>query len=407
MKISKHVKELDEALSIYINQIVYDLKRSNRDVITLSLGEAFFNLPTLSMENVDIDKSYHYSDSQGLPSLRRKISKYYNSNYKSSVNFDKNLLISAGSKIIIFMCINLLTNPNDEVIIVEPSWLSYKEQIKLAKGKIVGVPINEKVSNYKKYVTTNTKLMIICNPNNPAGTIYSKKDLEIIFNLAKKNNFAIICDEAYSEFTNKNKFFSLARIDKNLKNSLIVNSLSKNFGISGWRIGYVIANEKFIKKLTILNQHLITCAPTILSQYLSINFDKFVDISKKQINELLKKRKKIITYLKRKKIDYVSGISTFYIFIKINNFTNPIFDFAMYLLLKYNISVVPGISYGESTEKYLRISIGTENINKIMKAIDIIYKIKKDKKVDYKFIKKRIKEMGIFKFDGKIKTKLF
>ena len=221
--------------------------------------------------------------------------------------------------------------------------------------------------------------MIICNPNNPAGTIYSKKEIEIIYNLAKKNNFAVICDEAYSEFTNKNKFFSLARIDKNLENSLIVNSLSKNFGISGWRIGYVITNEKFIKKLTILNQHLITCAPTILSQYLSINFEKFENISKKQIADLLKKRKKIINYLKIKKINHVSGISTFYIFIKIDNFKNPIFDFSMYLLLKYNISVVPGISYGASTEKYLRISIGTEDLNKIINAIDKINKIKKKK----------------------------
>ena len=98
MKISKHVSEIDEALSIYINQIVYDLKRANREITTLSLGEAYFDLPTLSMDNVDINKSYHYSDSQGLPSLRRKISKYYNSNYKSSVNFEDNLLISAAQK---------------------------------------------------------------------------------------------------------------------------------------------------------------------------------------------------------------------------------------------------------------------------------------------------------------------
>ena len=136
MRISKHVNEVDEALSIYIkNRIRFE--KSNRDVVTLSLGEAFFDLPALNMENIDVDKSYHYSDSQGLPSLRKKISKYYNSNYKSSINFDKNLLV--GSKIIIFMCINLLTNPNDEVIIVEPSWLSYKEQIRISKGKIIGI----------------------------------------------------------------------------------------------------------------------------------------------------------------------------------------------------------------------------------------------------------------------------
>ena len=137
MKISKHVNEIDEALSIYINQVVYDLKRTDREIITLSLGEAFFDLPPLDMKNLDINKSYHYSDTQGLPILRKQISSFYNKNYKTNVDADKNLLISAGSKIIIFMCINLLTNPGDEVLIVEPSWLSYKEQIKISNGKII------------------------------------------------------------------------------------------------------------------------------------------------------------------------------------------------------------------------------------------------------------------------------
>ena len=205
----------------------------------------------------------------------------------------------------------------------------------------------------------------------------------------------------------KEKIFSLAYMDKKLNNSMVVNSLSKNFGISGWRIGYVITNEKFIKKLIVLNQHLITCAPTILSQYLSLNFEKFEKISKNQISKLLKKRNSVIKYLSSKKIKYVPSISTFYIFIRIDKFNGSIFDFAMCLLLKYNISVVPGISYGDSTESYLRISIGTESLKKIMQAIDMISKIKKEKKLDYKFVKKKIKEMGIERFEGNIKTKLF
>ena len=156
-----------------------------------------------------------------------------------------------------------------------------------------------------------------------------------------------------------------------------------------------------------MNQHLITCAPTILSQYLSLNFEKFEKISKNQISKLLKKRNSVIKYLSSKKIKYVPSISTFYIFIRIDKFNGSIFDFAMCLLLKYNISVVPGISYGDSTESYLRISIGTESLKKIMQAIDMISKIKKEKKLDYKFVKKKIKELGIERFEGNIKTKLF
>ena len=157
MNISKHVKQIDEALSIYINQIVYDLKRNQSDVVTLSLGEAFFDLPPLDMNNIDINQSYHYSDSQGIPLLRKKISMFYNKSYKAELDTDKNILISAGSKIIIFMIINMLINNNDEVIIVEPSWLSYKEQIKISKGKIISIPISEKVSNYKKFFSKKLK----------------------------------------------------------------------------------------------------------------------------------------------------------------------------------------------------------------------------------------------------------
>jgi aspartate aminotransferase/aminotransferase len=407
MKISKHVKEIDEALSIYINQVVYDLKRNDREIITLSLGEAFFDLPPLDMKNLDVNKSYHYSDTQGLPILRKQISSFYNKNYKTKIDPDKNLLISAGSKIIIFMCINLFTNPGDEVLIVEPSWLSYKEQIKISNGKIVPIPINEKVTNYKNYISKKTKIIIICNPNHPAGTLYKKSELKNIYKLAKKNNLVILCDEAYSEFTNKNQFYSLGQIDNKLTNSIVINSLSKNFGISGWRIGYVLANQKFTKKLILLNQHLITCAPTILSQYLSENFEKFNYICKKQIEKLLLKRKKITKYLKNKKIKFVSGISTFYIFIKIDKFKGSLFDFAMNLLLKYGISIVPGISYGDSTERYLRLSIGTETLEKIYQSINIIDKLNKENKIDYNYLSKKIKEFGIKKFEGKIESKIF
>ena len=148
--------------------------------------------------------------------------------------------------------------------------------------------------------------------------------------------------------------------------------------------GYVITNEK-LKTYDIKSTSDYMCT-NYINQYLSINFEKFENISKKQIADLLKKRKKIINYLKIRKINHVSGISTFYIFIKIDNFKNPIFDFSMYLLLKYNISVVPGISYGASTEKYLRISIGTEDLNKIINEIDKIKKSKKNN-IDYNFLK--------------------
>ena len=154
------------------------MKADGRKIITLSLGEAFFDIPSFDYNDIDVDAGYHYSDSLGLPSLRKKISNYYAKQYDVSVNPDNELLITAGSKPAIFMCMLTVLNRDDEVLVHEPAWLSYQEQVRLAGGKAKFIPYSESILNFSQYFTNKTKMLILNNPNNPQGKLYSKEDLD-------------------------------------------------------------------------------------------------------------------------------------------------------------------------------------------------------------------------------------
>ena len=373
LELNSIVESIPEALSIYINQIVYNKKSKGERVYTYSLGEAFFNIPRFDISDEDWNKGYHYSSSMGQLSLRKKISEMYRDNYNSLTNPNTEILISAGSKPIIFMIFQTILSANDEVIVPEPAWLSYKEQIKLAGGVHVSVPYIKDVYEWEKYITPKTKAIVINNPNNPSGQLYSKKELTYLVNLARKNNFFIISDEAYSDFLFGNdKFISLAQIDKTKENSIIVNSLSKNMGMSGWRVGYAIAHEKIIKQLLKINQHLITCAPTVLQDYMAKNFDKILEHTRPQAIAMAEKRKKVSKILEKIGINSLKGVGTFYFLLDVSTYKGNTEQLVEKLLLEHNIATVSGIAYGESTKDFIRFGIGVESLEDISKSLKII-----------------------------------
>lgn len=398
MNFSKKVVETPQALSVYLNQLVYELRSRKKNIVTLSLGESFFDIPFFGIENINFTKGYHYSDSKGLKELRIKIAKFYNEYYGTNINYEK-VLISAGSKIILYMCFLSLLNNKEEILIHEPAWLSYKEQVKLANGKPKFFPYNEDLKNLKKYITKKTKAFVINNPNNPVGKLYSKKELHYIFKICRQKNIFLIVDEAYSDFVINGKFFSCANLDSNLDNLIIVNSLSKNLGMSGWRIGYLITNPSFLILIEKLNQHLITCAPTFLQMYMEKNFEKILSYTLPQIKNLLYKRQRIQTFLKELKFEYLEGNSTFYFFINISKYNQNAFTLCINLLIDESISIVPGNAYGENTNNFLRISIGTESEDKIYQSLKILkYKLE-DKRYTIENTLKKLDTNSLARFD--------
>ncbi len=194
------------------------------------------------------------------------------------------------------------------------------------------------------------------------------------------------------------KFHSMASIVPNKDGIIVVNSLSKNLGISGWRVGYVISNAEVIYNILKLNQHLITCASTVLLLYLAKYFDELYEITLPQAKEVVKKRKRIEEYMSSINIKLLRGSATFYFFISIEKYSHSSLDFALYLLFKYGIAVVPGSAYGESTERFLRISVGAEPEERITQAMQIIKDILVNDEYDGELVDNELKRLGFKKF---------
>lgn len=373
MNFSDRTKFISPAKSIYINELVYEQKRRGHDIVVLSLGEAFFDLPSFEISQEAIEQGYHYTDSRGLPDLRGRILDYLNSRHKvSGLSAEKNIIISAGSKVLTYISMLLTLDRGDEVILHEPAWLSYDQQASLCGASVKFVHFNATLAEVAANINKQTKLIIINNPNNPAGKIYSFNELSDLINEAEKNDVFVLMDEAYSDFTDGDDFITTCTLVQAHKNLIVVNSLSKNFGMSGWRIGYAIASETIISKMNSLNQHLVTCAPTILQSYVEENFNRILLACDKELSKLLKKRKKVKKLLEKYELNALDGAATFYFFVNTNLSTDNVDRLVNELLLEDGISVVPGSAYGDSTGSFIRISCGTETLSRIEYALSKI-----------------------------------
>ncbi|HKR05430.1 MAG TPA: pyridoxal phosphate-dependent aminotransferase [Bacteroidia bacterium] len=377
-KYSLIAEQSEQAMSIRYNTMVYELKRQGKKVLVMSLGEAYFDIPLFPMNDLPFPDVYHYSHSMGLPELREKLSKYFSEKYDIPFDYEKEIIVTAGSKIGVYMALMAILNPGDEVIVQEPCWVSYPEQIKLCYGVPVQVPSDKSIYEIENYITVKTKAIIISNPHNPTGNVYTEKELQYLLALAEKHNIWILSDEAYSDFVNDNSFISPGKIDREKKHTIIFNSISKNYGISGWRLGYIISNEKLIYQVLKINQHLMTCPATILEYYVTKYFDKILEITLPQINDLISKRHRLAKYMEEAGLKRMPGNATFYFFVSIDPSKLSSEEFCTRLLKEEYICVVPGIGYGKTCDRFIRVSIGTatydENIYGLNKIKELIEK---------------------------------
>ena len=373
LQLCQKVKEIPQALSIYINQLVYDQKRKGKDITVLSLGEAFFDIPQFSFSKTSFVKGYHYSDSQGLPELRAKIAEFYKKEYDADIEPKEEILITAGSKPAIFFAIQAVLNPGDEAIILEPGWLSYKEQICIVGGVPTFIPYDCEIDEFHTHFSSKTKMLIICNPNNPSGRLYTTDELESIYRQCRERGIYVLIDEAYSDFILEDEtFHTMAKVVPDKDGVIIANSLSKNMGMSGWRIGYVVSTPEVIRHILKLNQHIITCAPTVLQYYMATYFDQITAITLPQVAESVQRRQRVATMMDEIGLKRLKGNSTFYFMVSIDPFPGDVLDFALHLLLYNQVAVVPGFAYGDSVARFIRVGIGTESEERIHDALLMI-----------------------------------
>ncbi|HST62212.1 MAG TPA: pyridoxal phosphate-dependent aminotransferase [Longimicrobium sp.] len=370
-----HLGSIAQAMSIRYNNLVYEMKSRGEDVIVLSLGEAFFDIPLFGFGDLPMPDGYHYSHSRGVPELRRRLASFYARQYGFPVDPDTEIVVTAGSKIAIHMALMSIVGPGDEVMVLEPAWVSYSEQVKLCHGVPVMVPWNTRIFDLGGFVTPRTRAIIVNNPNNPSGKVFTREELEHLHALAEANDLFLLSDEAYSEFVLDDSFISCGVMDPEKKHTIVCNSMSKNYGMSGWRIGYAIASPRMTDEVLKINQHLITCPPTILQHYLERHFDQILDITGPQIADVVRRRCELVRLMDEYGMSYLPGDSTFYLFVSIERSGAGSEAFCMRLLSEHGVSAVPGIGYGESCDGFIRVSVGTESMERTRHGIGLIHQL--------------------------------
>lgn len=370
-----HLDGIAQALSIRYNNLVYEMKARGEDVIVLSLGEAFFDIPLFPFDDLPMPDGYHYSHSRGLPALRRRLAAYYGSRYGVPVDPDGEILVTAGSKIAIHMCLMAILNPGDEALVLEPAWVSYPEQIKLCHGVPVMVPHDRGVFELEALVTPRTRVIVLNNPNNPSGKVYTREELEHLHALADRHGLFLLSDEAYSEFVEGGAFVSCGALDPGKRHTIVCNSMSKNYGMSGWRIGYAIAGKALTDQVLKINQHLVTCPPTLLQHYLERHFDRVLEITRPQIADVVRRRNELGRYMDALGLRRLPGDATFYFFVSIEGSALSSEAFCTKLLTERGVCAVPGIGYGSSCDRFVRVSVGTESMERTRRGIDLIHRL--------------------------------
>jgi aminotransferase len=370
--LSRVVAQTPEAASIRSNNRVYELRRRGREIIVLSAGEAYFDIPLQPFEALPYPSLYHYSHSRGIPELREKIAGYYAERYGVAVDSERELVVTAGSKAAIYMAMMSVLDPGDEVLIHEPTWVSFPEHARFCHAVPVMMPYQSEVGDYARYLSPRTRLIIVNNPNNPRGRVFTRTELQYLVDVARERDIYILADEAYSDFVENDRFHSLGGFDGDKGNVIVCNSISKNFGMSGWRIGYLISNPALIQQALKVNQHLITCAPTVLQQYIARYFDTIIDITMPQIRDVVRKRRELGEYIEGLGLKVLPGSATFYFFVSIAPSALSSEEFCDRLLDEHGVSVVPGSGYGASCDSFVRVSIGAESLENVRAGLQRI-----------------------------------
>ncbi|HEU4456588.1 MAG TPA: pyridoxal phosphate-dependent aminotransferase [Longimicrobium sp.] len=370
-----HLGDVVEALSIRYNNRVYEMRSRGEDVIVLSLGEAFFDIPLFDFAEMPMPDGYHYSHSRGIPGLRRRLAEFYDRRYGVPVDPETEIVVTAGSKIAIHMSLMAVLGPGDEAMVLEPAWVSYSEQVRLCHGVPVMVPCGTSIFELGGFVTPRTRAIIVNNPNNPSGKVLSREELEHLHRLAEEHGVFLLADEAYSEFVPDGAFVSCGVMDPEKKHTIICNSMSKNYGMSGWRIGYAITGRRLAGEVLKINQHLVTCPPTILQHYLERHFHRVLEITAPQIVEVVRRRRELGDFIDALGMRCLPGEATFYLFLSIAGSSLSSDEFCTRLLEEHRVSAVPGIGYGRSCDRFVRVGVGTESMERMKHGITLIHRL--------------------------------
>ena len=387
-RLSDRLNRLSASATLAMSQKSQELKAQGVDVINMSVGEPDFNTPDAIKEAAikAVNENYsRYSPVPGYPVLRNaiveKLKKENGLEYTAA-----QISVSNGAKQSVCNAIMALVNPGDEVIVPAPYWVSYPEMVKLADGTPVtvyaGIEQNFKITaeQLEAAITPTTKMLILCSPSNPTGSVYSKEELESLANvLAKYPEIYIIADEIYEHINYIGKHESIAQFENVRERVIIVNGVSKAYAMTGWRIGFIAAAEWIVKGCNKL-QGQYTSGPCSVSQIASVEAYVGSQEPVAEMQKAFQRRRDLIVKLAKEipglEVNVPEG--AFYLFPKCSSFygksyngqtINDSDDLAMYLLTEAHVATVGGTSFGAPDCFRMSYATSDENIIEAIRRI--------------------------------------
>ncbi len=343
----------------------FDIVNEMKDAISLGVGEPDFDTPwhirDEGIYSLEKGRTFYTSNS-GMRELKAEIASYVAS--RQGVTYDpvKEVLVTVGGSEAIDLCCRTLLNPGDEVIIPEPSYVSYVPCVIMAGGVPVISQLKEenefrlKPEDLKSCITEKTKLLILPYPNNPTGAIMEREDLEKIRDIIIDNDIYVLSDEIYSELSYKGDHVSIISLPGMRERTIYINGFSKAYAMTGWRLGYACAPEFILSQMTKLHQFCIMCAPTT-SQYAALEALRHGDGDVAEMREAYDERRRfLMNEFREMGMECFEPYGAFYVFPSIKKYGMSSEEFCTELLKKKKVALVPGTAFGESGEGFVRIS---------------------------------------------------
>jgi hypothetical protein len=372
----------------------FDLVSEMKDAISLGVGEPDFDTPwhirDEGIYSLERGRTF-YTSNAGLKELKEEIANYLRRRVHVDYDDRHEVLVTVGGSEAIDMAMRVMLNPGEEVLIPQPSYVSYEPCTIMAGGKPVIIELKAEnefrltPEELLEHITDKTKLLVLPFPNNPTGAIMEQKDLEAIAKVIIDKDLYVLSDEIYSELTYKEDHVSIASIPGMQERTILINGFSKAYAMTGWRLGYACGPRKIIEQMTKLHQYAIMCAPTT-SQYAAVealrNGDDDVAMMREAYNQ---RRRYLVHAFKEMGLECFEPYGAFYIFPCIKEFGMTSEEFASRFLMEEKVAVVPGTAFGDCGEGFLRISYAyslenlKEALGRMQKFIDRLREEQKDK----------------------------
>ena len=343
----------------------FDIVSEMKDAISLGVGEPDFDTPwhvrDEGIYSLEKGRTF-YTSNAGLMELKKEISKYLDRRCNVHYNPKNEIIVTVGGSEGIDIAMRAMLDPGDEVLIPQPSYVSYEPCCLLAGGKPVIIELKaENEFRLTKQelldaITDKTKLLVLPFPNNPTGAIMEKEDLEAIAEVIIEKDIFVLSDEIYSELSYKGDHVSITTLPGMKERTILINGFSKAYAMTGWRLGYACGPKEIIEQMLKIHQFAIMCAPTT-SQYAAVEAMRNGDEDVAQMREAYNQRRRYLMHaFKEMGLECFEPYGAFYVFPCIKEFGMTSEEFATRFLEEEKVAVVPGTAFGDCGEGFLRIS---------------------------------------------------